>query len=357
MSVEAKTSRLTRLGRFWQRHRTLFWTIHSGWALTSGVAVILIARERYGFVPWVALFLVLTWASTLFFSRNGSDEGAPTGATPGLRAEATSYLTRAMYQETLFFLLPFYAYSTVLWSPNVVFTAVLGGLALLACMDILFDRWLRTNKVFGLIFFAVVAFAAVNLLLPLVLPVDPAWATRLAAVVAVGSALPLALRGPGTRTRERVSTAVAALVFMAVALGAPQLVPPVPLRLERATFSTNIDRNTLELPDTLSGTASSRDLDGLLVLLTEVFAPAVVPTHVSLVWERNGHIVHSSREIEITAHDLGFRVWDSWRPRQGEIPPGDYTVYLRASEHRVFGKARIRVGAPLGFARGVPATD
>jgi hypothetical protein len=149
---------------------------------------------------------------------------------------------------------------------------------------------------------------------------------------------------------------VAALVFLATTLGAPQLVPPVPLRLEKATFSTNIDRSTLELPDTLAATASPQDLDGLLVLLTEVFAPAVVPTHVSLVWERDGHIVHSSRDIEITAHDLGFRVWDSWRPREGEIPPGDYTVYLRASEHRVFGKARIRVDAPSGFTRGVAAT-
>jgi hypothetical protein len=58
-----------RARRFWWTHRTLFWTLHSVWALATGVLIILFARDRYGFVPWVVLFLVLTWISTLFFSR------------------------------------------------------------------------------------------------------------------------------------------------------------------------------------------------------------------------------------------------------------------------------------------------
>ena len=118
-----------RFRRFWSRHRTLFWTLHSIWALATGVAVILLARGRYGFVPWVVGFLLLTWLSTMFLGRKASeqpeagppDEPAPDGAAtpsadvlppvPDLRTEATSYVTRTMYQETLFFLLPFYAYS------------------------------------------------------------------------------------------------------------------------------------------------------------------------------------------------------------------------------------------------------
>ncbi|HSG46629.1 MAG TPA: hypothetical protein VLA43_02325, partial [Longimicrobiales bacterium] len=54
-----------RAGRYWARHRTLFWMLHSFWALATGVAVLLLARERYAFVPWVVAFLGLTWASTL----------------------------------------------------------------------------------------------------------------------------------------------------------------------------------------------------------------------------------------------------------------------------------------------------
>jgi hypothetical protein len=121
------------------------------------------------------------------------------------------------------------------------------------------------------------------------------------------------------------------------------VIPPVPLRLENATFSSNIEQSTLELADELSDGVPSADLDGLLVLLTDVFAPAIVPTQVNMQWTRDGEVVRSSREIEIVAHDLGFRVWDSWRPDGGRIPPGDYTVLFRASHNRVFGSATIRV--------------
>lgn len=67
-----------RFRRFWQKHRTLFWTLHSVWALATGVGVIVLARERYGFVPWVLLFLGLTWLSTLYFGRK-----LPRGRTLG----------------------------------------------------------------------------------------------------------------------------------------------------------------------------------------------------------------------------------------------------------------------------------
>jgi len=343
--------------RFWVRHRTAFWALHSVWALATGVAVIIIARERYGFVPWVVLFLILTWVSTLFFSRRVPDHEAdgPGVAPPGFGAEATSYLTRSMYQETMFFLLPFYAYSTVIGSANIVFTGVLAVLAVLSCLDLVFDRWLRTKVVVSLLFFSIVTFAAVNLLLPLLLPLDPRLATRIAAGVAIGSALPLALRGTFSGPKEKAYLGFAALAFLTTTIGIPKLIPPVPLRLESALFSTSIDQESLALPDTLPARVTSEDLDGLLVVLTEVFAPAIVPTHVSLEWERDGKIVRVSRDIVITAHDLGFRVWDSWRPELGEIPPGSYKVLLRASGGPVFGSAKILVEPPQAAqAYGAP---
>jgi hypothetical protein len=335
---------VSALRRFWSKHRAAFWTLHSVWALATGVAVIVLARERYGFVPWVVLFLVLTWASTLYFNRKLKldPEGS---AGPGLRTEATSYLARAMYQETMFFLLPFYAYSTVIGSPNALFTGGLAGLAILSCLDLLFDRWLRTNVVVSLLFFAVVSFAALNLLLPMLVPIDPAWATRLAAAAALAGSVPLALQSPRSG-RERVYLGVAGVAFLGVTLGAPQLVPAVPLRLESPAFSSNIDRGTLAIPDTLGPRVPAEDLDGLLVFRTEVFAPAIVPTRVSLQWELDGEVIRASRDIEIVAHDLGFRLWDSWRPPEGRIPPGSYRVLLRASGNRVFGAAELSVGDP-----------
>ena len=87
------------------RYSRAFWAVHSGWALFTGGLVLVLAHNRYGFLPWVVLFLTLTWASTLFFSRFAVRRDS---ARLRFAQGFVSYLTRVMYQETLFFLLPFY---------------------------------------------------------------------------------------------------------------------------------------------------------------------------------------------------------------------------------------------------------
>lgn len=316
------------------------------WALATGVAVIVLARERYGFVPWVLLFLGLTWLSTLYFGRKMPAEsgGAGEADAPGAAQEATSYLTRSMYQETLFFLLPFYAYSTVVRSPNIMFMVLLAVLAVVSCLDLVFDRWLRETRAGSLLFFALVAFAGMNLLIPILFPVDPTVATRLAAGLAVASALPLASHGERPSRKGALLLALTAGTFLALTIGLPRLVPPVPLRMQDATFSSGIDRESLQLEDAVTNAVSADALgDGLYVLM-EIFAPSIVPTDVNLRWERDGVPLRASRTIEITAHEGGFRIWDAWRPENGIMQAGRYEVILETRARRVFGSARIRVG-------------
>ncbi|HVA58107.1 MAG: DUF5924 family protein [Gemmatimonadaceae bacterium] len=343
--------RMAALHDFWVRRRRLFWMLHSAWALLTGTAVVIIARERYHLVLWVVLFLVFTWLSTLFFGRGAGAEPAwlpgvdRRRAPPTMAHEVTSYFTRVMYQETLFFLLPFYTYSTVLDSPDVLFLGLLGGLAAFSCIDLVFDRWLRTRPIFGLTFFAVVAFAALNLLLPLVFGLRLRFATPAASLLALAAAVPLAHRTiatPGGRLR----LALAAVAFVALPVGFPGLVPPVPLRLQRATFSSSIDQRTLALGSALSSPVSSAVVGPVLVVVVEVFAPSALPAQVVLDWTRDGISLHQSRDIEIVARRSGFRVWDSWRSPTGNIPPGKYEVVLRTQGNRVFGVAKLTVVGP-----------
>ncbi|MCG6954949.1 MAG: DUF5924 family protein [Gemmatimonadetes bacterium] len=314
--------------------------MHSAWALTTGTFVVLLARERYHLVLWVGFFLALTWTSTLFFGR--AVAGEP-GTPPGLVHEVTSYVTRVLYQETLFFLIPFYTYSTVIGSPNVVFMALLLGLAVLSCVDLVFDRWLRTRPVFALTFFAIVAFAAVNLLLPLLIGLRPRFAAPAAALLALGGAAPLAFRATGDRRRVRLQLAAAGMFLLAVAMGLPGLIPPVPLRMTRATFTSGIERNTLTPVDTLVDHVSSERAGGALFVLVEVFAPSALPTNVSFEWWRDGDLLRVSREVGITAHAAGFRVWDGWHSTSGPLLPGRYRVVLQTGGRRVFGVVTLRV--------------
>ncbi|MEX0891706.1 MAG: DUF5924 family protein [Gemmatimonadota bacterium] len=323
-----------RAAAFWGRHRSLFWMLHSVWALATGVVVLLLARERYAFVPWVVVFLGLTWLSTLFFGSSAREEWTPT-----LGGEVSSYVTRSLYQETLFFLLPFYAYSTVLRSPNVAFLVLLAGLAILSCLDLVFDRWLRTRPVFGLVFFATVAFAAINLLLPILFSLPTRIATPVAALGAVASSLPLALHGEGRSRAQTLRVGVASALILAIAMAVPALVPPVPLRLQEATFAAGIERETMTPGDPIETGDAAADLPGRLVFLGQVFAPADLRTGVHVEWRQDGTTVRTSREVEIVAHEGGFRVWDGLTEEVTPLGPGRYEVVLRTAAGRWFGRA------------------
>jgi len=330
----------TRLRRFWARHRTLFWWIHSAWALATGIAVLVFARERWGFVPWVVLFLGITWASTLIFGGAGSEDPE---ALPTARAEFASWLTRGMFQETLFFLLPFYAYSTVVGSWNVLLTGLLGALALFSCADLVFDRWLRTSAIFGMLFFATVSFAALNLLLPILAGLAPAVATPVAGGLSVLVAAPIAVRGRGSATRRGLFfAALGGAAVVGVTLFAPILVPPVPLRLDAVTFADDIDRATLELSGEFADRTAAADVGDRLVVLAQVFAPSALPAAVRIEWRRDGVAIRTTREIDIVAHGDGFRVWDAWLAEGEIVRPGVYEARLTTAG-RIFGIARIEV--------------
>jgi hypothetical protein len=89
----------------------------------------------------------------------------------------------------------------------------------------------------------------------------------------------------------------------------------------------------------------SGELHGAILVLGEVFAPSSLPTRVSLEWRRDGEALRTSREVEILAHALGFRIWDGYRAPSGRVPPGTYEVVFRTVGDRVFGVAEITVSA------------
>lgn len=276
-------------------------------------------------------------------SKSTSGNSLIAEAPPTLAHEVTSYVTRVMYQETLFFLIPFYAYSTVLVSPNVGFVVLLAALAIFSCIDIPFDRWLRTKPVFGFTFFAIVAFAALNLLLPLTFRWSVRYATPLSSLMAIAIAAPLAIRSAGRGMHAKFKLAAAPLALLVATVGFPILVPPVPLRLLSATFASGIDRESLVLTDTLSQVTTPAAVGATLVVLVYIFAPTDLPADVKLVWKRDGTVLRTSRDVEVVAHATGFRAWDSWRTPPNGAPVGNYQVVLETIGGRVIGEAGLLV--------------
>ena len=336
---ERLTSLVTSLH---QRYARTFWTVHSIWALMTGVIVLVLAHNRYGYLPWVIVFLTVTWASTLFFSRFARRSTTRAGR---LARGFVSYLTRIMYQETLFFLLPFYFYSTTFPSWNSAYVVALAGLAVFSCFDLPFDRLLRTSRAFALSFFGIVTFSALLFFLPLVLAVQIHNGAYLAAGLALLAAVPMAhpwreLRRPATLAR----LALAALVTIAAVRLLRPAIPPVPLRLSKVRFAASLDPRTIRAPFEYSGTIPLAALaDGRLHAIATVFAPSRLPAAITLRFVRDGKVIRTSRTVNMVAHSRGFRVWDTMRAGPGGFTAGAYTLEVWTGEGQLVGRETVEV--------------
>lgn len=336
-----------RFEQLYARYGRAFWTLHSMWALLTGIAVLVLAHNRYGFVPWVVLFLALTWASTLVFTRF-----AARWQSRALRFARgfVSYLTRIMYQETLFFLLPFYFYSTTPWSWNALFVIMLAALAILSCFDLVFDRLLRERRAFALGFFAVVTFSALQFFLPLAFHVRIHHGAYLAAVASFLAAIPLAYSAHDLRDPMRVLRLLAALlVIVAIVRLARPAVPPVPLRLAKIRLSADLDPRTLHTSSELSSRVDvSRLRSGRLYAVATINAPTTLPTSVALRFRCAGIPTQPSRSLDVIAHERGFRVWNSLRPGPTGFVPGPCAVEVVTTEGQLIGRRRFELVGPGG---------
>ncbi len=342
-----------------RRYSRLFWTLHSIWALISGGIVLVLAHNRFGFLPWVVLFLTLTWVSTLFFSRlSAGRDSTRVRVARGF----VSYLTRVMYQETLFFLLPFYFYSTTFPSWNSAYIIVLAGLAILSCFDRMFDRLLRTSRWFAQAFFAFVTYSALQFFLPLLLHVKIQNGAYLAAGLAFFASLPLAYSNHELRQPRRIAFIVVAIaVIVGILKVGRELLPPVPLRLTDLSFGTGIEPRTLELenefPEGKPISAASLS-DRRLVLRATIFSPGRLPLRVQIHFLKGRTTLRTSRNLDVVAHRRGFRVWYAINTGAKGLAPGKYRAEVWTSEGQLVGRQEMQVipGVPTDPRGGSTST-
>jgi len=335
---------LARLETLHARYSRVFWTLHSIWALLTGVAVLVLAHNRYGYLPWVIAFLALTWASTLFFSRLTT---ALSSRAWRLAQGFVSYITRIMYQETLFFLIPFYSYSTTFPSWNSCYVVVLASLAALSCYDLVFDRLLRKSRVFAMSFFSVVSFSALQYFFPLLFDIKVHLGAYLAAALAVLAAVPLAY--PWREIREPRRLAVIALA-VAAAVGLVRLarpaIPPVPLRLLKVRFTAAFDLHTHTPSEDFEDRVPASVLTtGRLFAVATIFAPNDLRTSVSIRFFADGKAVHTSRTVDVVAHPRGFRVYDALPLREGQPLPHSVVAEVWTAEGQLIGRAKATIVA------------
>lgn len=303
---EGVRGRLTRLRSFAERHQAVFWTLHSLWALGWGVAFAFVGRDRPQLLRFGLVSVGAVWLSSLALPALLAGSFIPDerkGATRRLVLWGQKWLLQGL----AFFLLPLYHRSATYPSRQVVFMVLLAAAALAATIDVVYDEVVTRKRPLLGAFLAFVAFAVVNITLPMVWLVGGLWNLAASAVVATSVFVSfVAELVPGRVLRSVARSALAALFFLVlVTLGRPA-VPPAPLRLVSVRFGTTLAANGRDVAAPLGSLPAGTPIR--LVAVAAVLAPADLQEGVRHVWSIDGQLIFESRLIEITGgRGRGFR--------------------------------------------------
>jgi hypothetical protein len=220
------------------------WWLHSGFALTFGVGVMLFARHGLAYADKLLLVLSLSWL--LMFVALRFIVG-PTNRAPdekllrkGLRL-GTNYVIKQLYQQMFFFLVPLYA-SSATWSlasANWWLAPLLLVCAVLSTMDLVFDNVIMERRWLAATMYGLAMFGLLNVALPLVFGFDHAVGLLLAALATPPS---VALLSFSVRSvlawQGLVATIGATFGLVVVVMQWPAVIPPAPLAMTESTVGS-----------------------------------------------------------------------------------------------------------------------
>jgi hypothetical protein len=213
--------------------------------------------------------------------------------------------------------------------------------ALLATMDIIYDRYLSVNWRMLAVFFAFNLFACINVMLPVVWNFKNSFALRLSALLALAGFVSFSLTLREMKNRQRILLILAAALLLGAVseIGRP-LIPPAPLRLLGSSFGLEIDQENLQPKLPLEHLPSGGP--NKIYALTTIGAPIGLKDRVGHRWYLNGKLVYASPFFIVKGgREKGFRFW-TFRTLKN-IPPGSsLCIDLRTEAGQLIGRARLR---------------
>jgi len=343
----APQGKIAKLRAFLKRHGHKLWWLHSIYALSLGVGVMLLAAKGFEYIRWVVAALGGTWLLFLVFFRlyRSGAQRKVEGKAAKVGFVTMNYLMKDLYQIMLFFLLPFYWKSSTWGAVNGFYAVALGICAVLATLDVVFDNLVMRWRVLASLFYLVALFSCLNLVIPVVLPsIRVLWgllaATGLSAVVFLS--LHFRLRSlfskPGL---------LAVLVVMGVSMSAVYLgrraIPPVPY------YTETVSAGIIELPDGRVVNAQSaipaRDLERI-VSVTDVASPTGSRETFQHVWRHDRKVVARLTPSTTVMKGPVTRLRLRSALPADKIPAertGDWSIDVETADGQLVGRATFEV--------------
>ena len=323
-------------------------TRHPGirWAMTwcpsvasvaSGTGTLLLFRRGIEYFPWFVGYLLLLWLSAVVLAHSRRALAARGRRVVGL---VVDYTVQTLTHGLLLFLLPIYYASTTLTSRNVSFLVLLAAAALLTTIDPWYRRTIARFQWVELFLFGFGLFASLNVAFPL-LRVRSSWGLHLSGFLSVLALTPV-FRRPGIPWRNAILRVGVCSISTAILLWPVRdWIPPVPLRLARATLAKDVTDLEPDLPISQISAADLREW-GTLACFTAVDAPAGLREPIYHVWRRNGAVVARVALSPIRGGRLGgFRTY-SRKLDLGE-GPAFWSVDVLTAHDQLIGRVFLTV--------------
>jgi len=254
-------------GRFGRIVKKIWW-LHSGFALTFGVGVMLFARHGLAYADKLLLVLSLSWLLMFVALRFivGPANRAPDEKLlrKGLRL-GTNYLIKQLYQQMFFFLVPLYA-SSATWSfasSNWWLAPLLLVCAVVSTMDLVFDNVIMERRWLAAAMYGLAMFGLLNVAVPLVFGLDHATGLILSALATPPSValLTFSVRSVIAWQGAVATVGVTGALVLAV-MAWPAAIPPAPLAMTETTVGSG-SRGSYECMPASAHVIRQSRLDGL----------------------------------------------------------------------------------------------
>jgi hypothetical protein len=283
--------RFAKIRGFFAKHGHLLWWFHSAYALTFGAFVMMYAAKGYDNARWMVVLLCAGWlVLILFFRLFGTGRGQKdrvTDTKSKLRFYLMTLVLKNLYQSMLFFLVPFYWKAATLDADNRFFLYMLGLLAVLSTVDVVFDQVLMRYKAPASIVYFFILFACLNLVLPAIFPNTRTLITLLAAA-ALAALVFFSMHVP-LRHAARPTWWLALLASLGVAVfgayAGRRAIPPVPMYVETGAVGPQL------LPDgrlSMHVSVLHESLINEMHGLTDVVTPGGRGDNLFHVWRHRG---------------------------------------------------------------------
>jgi hypothetical protein len=322
------------------RHQDKLWWFHSSYSLLLGIGIMWLGTRHFTYLRLAVFHIAFIWLSSLFLPLLARMRRLPENWRRRLRL-LINYFQRNFYQQLLFFILPIYYFSASWGTGNMVFVLLLAVSAILATMDIIYDRYLSVNWWLLAMFFAFNLFACINLMLPVVWNFKNSFALRLSAILALAGFASFCFTLKKVKNRSLFLAILAAALLLAFIseIGRP-LIPPAPLRLTRSAFGLGIDPETIQPKFPVQHLPAGGTYK--LYALTIIKAPLGLRDRIGHRWYLNGKLIYISPFFIISGgRETGFRFW-TFRTMKNIPCASVLRIDVLTEAGQLIGRARLR---------------